>query len=71
MEVVSRTAASLISRSLRSTAATVSWLLPEGLQINGLARGFRGNWLSEAFCRGKIHAGAQHVSEAVLDGHHV
>jgi hypothetical protein len=38
---------------------------------DGLARGFGGNRLLESFCRREIHAGAQHVREAVFDVDHV
>src|ERR1035437_3948660 len=94
----SRVAASLMSRSLRSTAATVfgsplnaskfiprtNWTImsmPSRISRresagslkgkDSLARGLGGNRLLEAFCRGKIHSGTQHVREAVFNGDHV
>ena len=38
---------------------------------DGLVQGFGCNWLLQPFCRRKIHADAQHVSEAVFDSDHI
>lgn len=38
---------------------------------DSLVRGLGGNGFLEAACRGKVHAGTQHVREAVFNGDHV
>ena len=38
---------------------------------DGLTRGFGRNRLLQPFCRGKIHADAKHVREAVFNCNHI
>jgi hypothetical protein len=62
---MSTIAASLMSRiSRRESAGSLKGK-------DSLARGFGGNWLLESFCRGKVHADAQHLRQAIFNGDHI